>query len=129
MNSPLEALNGHGSQDKKNAAVEALSSTLPASWYSTKSIFDLERRAIFSRHWLLVSHELRFGGIGSYASYTIAGFPVLIIRDREATLNAYLNVCRHRAFPVVLQDEGTANILHCKYHGELNSCASSLHCR
>ncbi|KIV79401.1 hypothetical protein PV11_06963 [Exophiala sideris] len=91
--------------------------TLPASWYSTKGIFELERRAIFARQWLLITHELRFATPGTYARYTVAGYPFFIVRDREGTLNAFLNACRHRAFPIVLQDEGTANILACKYHG------------
>lgn len=91
--------------------------TLPASWYSTKELYELERRAIFARRWLLVTHELRFSGSGNYASFTIAGYPFFIIKDRDGQLNAFLNVCRHRAFPVVLGEEGTANILACKYHG------------
>lgn len=94
-----------------------LDGTLPASWYSNKGIYELERRAIFARRWILVTHVLRFKSAGSFAKFTIAGYPFFIIRDREDKLNAFLNVCRHRAFPVVLQDEGQASILACKYHG------------
>ncbi|OCT54705.1 putative iron-sulfur domain containing protein [Cladophialophora carrionii] len=90
---------------------------LPASWYSTRAIYELERRAIFAKHWLLITHELRLPAAGAYAKFTVAGYPFFIIRDKQGELNAFLNVCRHRAFPVVLQDEGVANILACKYHG------------
>lgn len=99
-------------------SVQSVTQTLPASWYSVREIYELERRAIFSRQWLLVTHELRLQKPGSYAKFTIAGYPFFIIKDRQGELNAFLNVCRHRAFPVVLQDEGTANILACKYHGK-----------
>ncbi|KIW90078.1 uncharacterized protein Z519_09509 [Cladophialophora bantiana CBS 173.52] len=90
---------------------------LPASWYSTRAIYELERRAIFAKYWLLITHELRFPAAGAYAKFTVAGYPFFIIRDQQGNLNAFLNVCRHRAFPVVLNDEGTTNILACKYHG------------
>jgi len=110
-----------------NGAKSKRGSTLPASWYSTRGIYELERRAIFARQWLLVTHELRFPAPGSFAKFTIAGYPFFIIRDREDGLNAFLNVCRHRAFPVVLQDEGMASILACKYHSiEREPLASSL---
>ncbi|EXJ63125.1 hypothetical protein A1O7_03570 [Cladophialophora yegresii CBS 114405] len=90
---------------------------LPASWYSTPAIYELERRAIFAKHWLLITHELRLAAAGAYAKFTVAGYHFFIVRDKQGELNAFLNVCRHRAFPVVLRDEGVANILACKYHG------------
>lgn len=109
------------SEVKTNGLTPKPGATLPASWYSTRGIYELERRAIFARRWLLISHQLRFQTPGSYANFTVAGYPFFIIRDRKGDLNAFLNVCRHRAFPVVLQTEGTANILACKYHGEYDA--------
>lgn len=105
------------STDKTKGLRPEAGATLPASWYSTREIYELERRAIFARHWLLISHELRFQIPGAYASFTVAGYPFFIVRDRKGGLNAFLNACRHRAFPILLQPEGTANILACKYHG------------
>lgn len=93
------------------------SSTLPASWFRENSIYELERRAIFSTKWILVSHKSRFENPGQYVRYDMAGYPFFIINDRKGNLEAFLNVCRHRAFPIVHKDQGTANILSCKYHG------------
>lgn len=80
-------------------------------------MFELERRAIFARTWIIVSHIHQFQKPGQYARYEMAGYPFIIIRDRQNNINAFLNVCRHRAFPLVHDDAGTANILACKYHG------------
>lgn len=77
---------------------------------------------------MLITHELRFQRPGAYAKFTVAGFPFFIVRDRQGQLNAFLNICRHRAFPVVLQDEGTASILACKYHGK-HSPLISVQCK
>lgn len=90
---------------------------LPASWYTSPDMFELERRAIFSRKWLLTTHKLRLGNTGDWLRYDVAGFGFILVRDREGNINAFHNVCRHRAFPVVTEGEGTARIFSCKYHG------------
>ncbi len=98
------------SQDK-------LGATLPASWYRSPEFFELEKRAIFSKMWHCVSHEMRFKNVGDYVSYEIAGYGFFVIRDRMKVLKGFLNVCRHRAYPIVEKSSGTASILACKYHG------------
>lgn len=50
----------------------------------------------------------------------MAGYPFFIIKDRQGNLQAFHNVCRHRAFPVITKPEGNASILACGYHGESN---------
>ncbi|UQC87907.1 uncharacterized protein CLUP02_13428 [Colletotrichum lupini] len=54
---------------------------------------------------------------GKYARYEMAGYPFFIIKDRAGNINAFLNICRHRAFPIVHENEGKAFVLSCKYHG------------
>lgn len=90
---------------------------VPASWYTSQEMFELERRAIFSRKWLLTAHKLRLPNTGDYLRYDIAGYGFILVRDREGNINAFHNVCRHRAFPVVTDDKGTSRIFSCKYHG------------
>ncbi|KAJ5142449.1 uncharacterized protein N7515_001236 [Penicillium bovifimosum] len=91
--------------------------TLPASWYSSHGIYELERRAIFSRKWLLTTHKLRFPKTGDWLRYNIAGYAFILVKDREGNINAFHNVCRHRAFPVVTEEGGTSRIFSCQYHG------------
>lgn len=90
---------------------------LPANWYTSPEMYELERRAIFSRKWLLTTHKLRFSKTGDYMLYRAAGYPFILVRDRDGNINAFHNVCRHRAFPVVTDESGTARIFSCKYHG------------
>ncbi|KAM5343356.1 hypothetical protein ACJ41O_011893 [Fusarium nematophilum] len=93
------------------------SATLPSSWFREPKFYDLERRAVFSKTWLIVSHTSQFATPGQYALYEVAGYPFFVIRDRQGNINAFLNVCRHRAFPIVHQETGKATVLSCKYHG------------
>ncbi|KAJ5572371.1 Aromatic-ring-hydroxylating dioxygenase alpha subunit, partial [Penicillium sp. DV-2018c] len=92
-------------------------STFPASWYSSQGIYELERRAIFSRKWLLTTHKLRFPQTGDWLRYNIAGYAFILVKDREGNINAFHNICRHRAFPVVTEEGGTSRIFSCQYHG------------
>lgn len=90
---------------------------LPASWYCSPELYELERRAIFSKKWILITHKLRFTKPGDYLRFHEAGFSFFLCLDREGNLNGFHNICRHRAFPLVSEDEGNVKILSCKYHG------------
>lgn len=90
---------------------------LPASWYTSQELYELERRAIFSRKWLLATHVLRLPNTGDWLQYKIANYPFVLVKDREGKINAFHNVCRHRAFPVVTEESGKSRIFSCKYHG------------
>lgn len=101
-----------------NIEPEAVPRSLPASWYRSPPMYELERRAIFSKKWILVTHKLRFSKTGDYVRFQEAGFSFFLCMSRGGELNGFHNVCRHRAFPLVSNDSGTVNILSCKYHGE-----------
>lgn len=90
---------------------------LPASWYRSPAMYQLERRAIFSQRWILVTHSLRLREAGEYVSFTFANFSFFLVRDRGGAINGFHNVCRHRAYPVVERRCGTARVLSCRYHG------------
>ncbi|EED19233.1 Rieske 2Fe-2S family protein, putative [Talaromyces stipitatus ATCC 10500] len=80
-------------------------------------MYELERRAIFSKDWIVVSHQLRLAESGKYVQLQEAGFSFFLVKDRQGNINGFHNVCRHRAYPIVQEKEGSANILACKYHG------------
>jgi phenylpropionate dioxygenase-like ring-hydroxylating dioxygenase large terminal subunit len=90
---------------------------LPSNWYTSQEMYELERRAIFSRKWMLITHRVRLSKPGDFLKYHIAGYGFVLCRDRQGNIHGFHNVCRHRAFPVVLEDQGTAKIFACGYHG------------
>lgn len=90
---------------------------LPATWYTSKEMYELERRAIFSRKWLLITHSVRFTQPGDFLRFELAGFQFVLCRDRDGKINGFHNICRHRAYPVVTEERGTAKIFACRYHG------------
>ncbi|KAJ5610170.1 Rieske domain protein [Penicillium lagena] len=90
---------------------------LPSSWYRSPSLYELERRAIFSKKWLLITHKMRFANPGDFFLFQQAGFSFILCLNRDGNLNGFHNICRHRAYPVVTEVEGNAKIFSCKYHG------------
>ncbi|CAG8885667.1 unnamed protein product [Penicillium egyptiacum] len=90
---------------------------LPASWYRSPEMYELERRAIFSKKWILITHKLRFEKPGDFYCFEVAGFSFLLCLNREGNLSGFHNICRHRAFPLISQDKGNSPVLSCKYHG------------
>jgi phenylpropionate dioxygenase-like ring-hydroxylating dioxygenase large terminal subunit len=91
---------------------------LPASWYTSQAMYEIERRAIFSRRWLFMTHSSRVKNTGDWLRYNVAGYDFIITKDRQGNVNAFHNVCRHRAYPVVEKEgSGNAKILACRYHG------------
>lgn len=90
---------------------------LPGNWYTSEEMYQLERRAIFSRRWLIITHTSRFPNAGDWLRYSIANYEIVVSKDRKGEIHAFHNVCRHRAYPVVEQDQGNSKIFACRYHG------------
>jgi phenylpropionate dioxygenase-like ring-hydroxylating dioxygenase large terminal subunit len=103
--------------DHKVSPIVEPPKALPASWYRSEEMYELERRAIFSKKWILITHILRFTKPGDFLRFHEAGFSFFLCQDRQGTVNGFHNICRHRAFPLVQEDEGNVKILSCKYHG------------
>ncbi|PNS18122.1 Proline dehydrogenase 1, mitochondrial [Sphaceloma murrayae] len=74
------------------------------SRYTAPEMYDFERRAIFSCEWQTATSELSIQEPGDWVWYNIAGFNIVIARDRTGSTNAFHNVCRHGAYPVVEGD-------------------------
>ncbi|KAF9891331.1 hypothetical protein FE257_004186 [Aspergillus nanangensis] len=92
-------------------------SDFPLTWWVDSELFELERRAIFSKQWLLLSHRSRFAKVGDYQSFDIAGFSIFLIQGKDGEVRAFHNVCRHRAYTVIKKESGSSAVLGCRYHG------------
>jgi nitrite reductase/ring-hydroxylating ferredoxin subunit len=84
---------------------------------SPSEVFELEKRAIFSKVWLCVSHCGRFSKPGDYHSVDVAGLSFFIILGKDYVLRSFHNVCRHRAYNILRKSQGSSLVLGCKYHG------------
>jgi len=87
--------------------------------------YELERDAIFRRAWLNVGRVEDVPRVGSYFTKEIvaAKASVIVVRDKDDTIRAFHNICRHRGNKLVWNDDptaetsGTTRQFACKYHG------------
>ena len=93
----------------------AASQSLQAEAYTSAEWYRAEQNAVFSQSWQWVCHVEKVREPGSFTTAMIAGHSIAIVRDRDGTLRAFYNVCKHRAHEL-LQGEGTLNHIMCPYH-------------
>lgn len=89
--------------------------TLPFSWYSDEDVLRRERSRIFARTWQYAGRTEQVAQPGSFLASDAAGIPILVTRDGDGALCAFLNVCRHRG-AVLAEGCGTRSAIQCHYH-------------
>jgi phenylpropionate dioxygenase-like ring-hydroxylating dioxygenase large terminal subunit len=100
-----------------DAVEDALSRdmTFPARWYSDPAIYAFELDRIFTRSWVYAGPLDKLARPGDHIVCHAAHVPLLVTRDKNDEVHAFINVCRHRAFPVAVED-GNRSTLQCAYH-------------
>ena len=88
---------------------------MPKSVYTSPEFAAAEVEHIFARDWLSAGRADTLKNPGDYLTMTIAGEPIVILRDREGTLRAMSNVCRHR-MSTILEGRGNVRSIVCPYH-------------
>ena len=88
--------------------------------------WKLEQQAIFKKTWLNVGRVERLPKTGSYFTREMPsvgpGMSVIIVKDKDGTIRAFHNMCRHRGNKLVWNDypgeevSGTCRQFTCKYH-------------
>ena len=89
--------------------------TIPWSWYTDPAVLELERAGIFRHSWQYVGRQDELAEPGSFLATRVADVPVVLVRDEDGTLRAFLNVCRHRG-SVLCEGSGKRSTIQCPYH-------------
>ena len=89
--------------------------TTPWSWYAEADVLRAERDRIFRHAWHYVGPLEQVAEPGSFVAAAAGDVPVVVTRDREGVLRAFVNVCRHRG-SVIASGSGRRMTLQCPYH-------------
>ncbi len=92
-----------------------MTATLPYRWYTDPEVLAQERARLFAGAWQYAGHAGLIAEPGSYFTCHAGEVPIVVVRDREGTLRAFVNVCRHRGAEVV-SGAGRCTTLQCHYH-------------
>lgn len=90
-------------------------SHVSGDYYASKQQADYEKQQFFMAEWLFMSREEEYPEFGSYRTFKVAGEPIVICRDKEMKMHAFLNACAHRGVEVT-QGEGSKKRFVCPYH-------------
>ncbi len=93
----------------------ALIQSLSARAYVDPEILKAEQNLIFASTWQYACHVEKLGQPGDYMVCEIATESIILIRENDTTINAFYNVCPHRASRL-LEAEGCKKRFACPYH-------------
>ena len=88
---------------------------MPKSVYTSPEFLTQEMTHIFAKDWLCAGRADALPTPGDYLTMTIAGEPVIVLRDRDGQVRAMSNVCRHR-MSKLLEGRGHTRAIVCPYH-------------
>ena len=87
----------------------------PARAYHDPGVLAEELAAIWRTGWLVAGLTADVATPKTYLTVDLAGVPVVVTRDRDGSLHALANVCRHRGM-VLVEGCGPAMALSCPNH-------------
>jgi phenylpropionate dioxygenase-like ring-hydroxylating dioxygenase large terminal subunit len=101
----------------KMASAVPLPRALPAWTYRHPEMTRLELERLLKPSWQIVCHVNAIARPGDYATFDLGPESVVALRNSQGQIQAFHNVCRHRAARIL---EGTGKCpgtITCPYHG------------
>jgi len=89
---------------------------LPNAAYTAPEILEAERKALFSETWAFAGVGAQIPDPGDVVPLTLAGLPLLAVREPTGGIRVFHNVCRHRGVQLVAEPQKKRPRLVCRYH-------------
>ncbi len=89
---------------------------LPAGTYTDEGFWELECETVLAEGWVCVGFAHELTEPGDATPVTVAGKPVLLLKNRKGGITAFHNVCRHRCLTLVDQPKNVGKLIRCPYH-------------
>ncbi len=87
------------------------------SLYISPELFALEQKHFFANTWNYVGHASQIPAPGDFVTVSIAGRPLLMVRQTDGGIHVLHNRCAHKGAQLVTQPSGNAGrIFRCPYH-------------
>lgn len=91
--------------------------TVPSEIYTDPELWERERQRIFLRLPTVVAMTAELREPGDYRSVELMGRPVLVVRQKDGSVQTFANMCSHRGSELVPPGNGRAARFTCPFHG------------
>jgi len=85
--------------------------------FTDPDLFELEMKHIWEGNWIYLAHESQVPNKNDYLTGYIGRQPIVISRDRNGQLHAFLNACSHRGAMICRHKRGNKSTYTCPFHG------------
>ena len=84
--------------------------------YHDPALAELERDRIFGEVPFIVAHSTELAGKNDFISVELPRNKAIVIRQKDGSVKAFVNACRHRGAELVTEESGKCRIFSCPYH-------------
>ena len=88
----------------------------PVINYADPNRLQQEIDTLFRLFPIIMGHSSQLPETGSFLTHNDTGIPILVTRNTQGQVKAFINVCRHRGMTVAQTDHGQALNFTCPYH-------------
>ncbi|MCW2241463.1 benzoate 1,2-dioxygenase large subunit [Azospirillum canadense] len=85
--------------------------------FTDPALFELEMKHIFEGNWIYLAHESQIPNKNDYFTTHMGRQPIVIARNKDGALNAFINACSHRGAMLCRHKRGNKATYTCPFHG------------
>lgn len=85
--------------------------------FTDPALFELEMKHIFEGNWIYLAHESQIPNPNDYFTTWMGRQPIVIARNKQGELNAFINACSHRGAMLCRHKRGNKSSYTCPFHG------------
>lgn len=87
----------------------------PATVYFDPDHMAREKR-LMDKYPVIVGHSSQLKEAGDFLSHDLLGVPIMVVRQKDGSVLAFLNICSHRGARLCTENTGNARRFVCPYH-------------
>lgn len=108
----------HNMASARSATIDQAESVMEieAERYYDPQRWQQEIERVFKRMPLMLAMSCELAAPGDFKTLEVAGVPVLLVRDEDQAVRAYVNSCSHRGAQIVTERSGNRRRFSCPYH-------------
>ena len=89
---------------------------LPGEYYWQPQLYEDDLAKVFLANWLFIAHVCEIPQTGDYLTFSLGRDSVIVVRDKDGSVRAFFNSCRHRGSILCDQERGNTAKFVCPYH-------------